>query len=436
MIKAIRLTLIVTATVLLLTLLTVLVLAFYALENEPLARQNTPVNHATVAEGKALVKRILSQVELAGDKGTTLAVTESEFGHLAQMGSHTFNRLNTDVHFDRTSINSRMSLQLLPNPAGEYLNLAFRVGQSSAGLSVDRLAVGPLEMPAAWLLPLAARLLDSLLPNKQASLLLASVRGFRLEGDTALFEVQPPPNVKAELKQVVKSLQATRLPRGESERVVRYYELLVATGRQENRRERSLSEFMMPLMKEATARSESGSAVAENRAVIWALAIYFSYGAMETLVGDLVSSERKLAFPAYRVTLGGRRDLMAHFIYSAGISLATEQGIGIAAGEFKELLDAGSGGSGFSFADLAADRAGIRFVGAATASESSARQLQQGLIANPGEAAFFPDVSGLDEGLSERQLQQQYGSVQSEHYRHQVDLIDRRIESAPVYRPL
>ena len=46
---------------------------------------------------------------------------------------------------------------------------------------------------------------------------------------------------------------------------------------------------------------------------------------------------------------------------SAGIKLIADSGISFAAGEFKELLDALSGGSGFSFADLAADRAGTHF---------------------------------------------------------------------------
>ena len=124
---------------------------------------------------------------------------------------------------------------------------------------------------------------------------------------------------------------------------------------------------------------------------------------------------------------------MAHFIYSAGIALATQQGIGIAAGEFKELLDSG-GGSGFSFADLAADRAGIHFVAAATSSESSARQFQRDMIVNTSESAFFPDIAGLREGLSEVEFEQFYGSIQSERYRAQVALIDQRIAGLVVYK--
>ena len=125
---------------------------------------------------------------------------------------------------------------------------------------------------------------------------------------------------------------------------------------------------------------------------------------------------------------------MLHFIYSAGITLATQQGIGFAAGEFKELLDSGSGGSGFSFADLAADRAGIAFVKAATASESGAQHLQQSIVAHKDESAFFPSISGLSEGLSAAQFRRMYGSTESQEYRSQVELIDERIARLPVYQ--
>jgi hypothetical protein len=118
---------------------------------------------------------------------------------------------------------------------------------------------------------------------------------------------------------------------------------------------------------------------------------------------------------------------MEHFLSSAAIALASQQGISLAVGEFKELLDSGEGGSGFSFVDLAADRAGIAFVTLATASESQARDLQEHVMAYASEVTFFPDTSGLVEGLSDEQFRAQYGEVQSLRYRQQVELIDLRI---------
>lgn len=409
-------------------------LAFYALEDKPLVERSVPVDYATIAAGKSLLKRIKIQVESADDLGTTLLVTEDELRHLAQMASHTIARLDTDLYFDSTSVNSRMSVQMPANPFGTYLNLGVQIGQSSDGIGIDRLSIGPLQVSGRWLLPLTARLADVLLKDKQASALLASVRGFRIEGDTALLRVAPPLDAKAQLQHAVRTLQASRFPPGEEQRVVHYYDSLVAIAEdQGDRQQQSLSVYLVPVMAEAAKRSAGSSAVAENRAALWATVIYFSNGAFEALVGKLVSSQRPLVGAPAPVTLGGRGDLMLHFLYSAGITLATQQGIAIAAGEFKELLDSGNDGSGFSFADLAADRAGIQFVTVATASEAAARQLQESLVANNGEAGFFPDTADLLEGLSEEQFRQQFGSVESEHYRKQLALIDQRIARLPVY---
>ena len=410
-----------------------LALAMIALEDRPLVPASQVVEYADVATGKALLKRILLQVETAGERGTTLAVDESELRSLTALGSRGLPWLDADLSLTPSAISQRMTIRVPPTPLGHYLNITLRLAQSRDGIAIEGLQAGALPLPGGWVLPAIAALADRLLPDSQVGLLLASVKGVEIAGDNALFRVQPPADVKARLKQTVRDVQAARLPEGEAGRVAHYYEFLVTLGRQAWRKSVSLDAFISPLLAEARRLAPGSSAQAENRAAIWALAIYFSYGSFENLLGDLVSSQRKLVFPAWQVTLGGRRDLMLHFVYSAGIALATQQGIGFAAGEFKELLDSGSGGSGFSFADLAADRAGVRFVEAATSSEASARALQESMARHQGEGAFFPDITGLREGLGEAQFRAAYGNTASAAYAREVALIDRRISRLPVY---
>ena len=433
MLNTLRWIILVTIALLLFAVCTAGALFLYALEEEPLVVRSGPADYATVADGKAFVKRIKIQVEASGVEGTTLTVTEAELDQLSKIGSHTFKWLSTDFDIEGYGINSRMSVQLPQNPFGAYLNLGAQVRPSSDGIGIDRLSMGPLSIPGRWLLPLAAQLADAILRDRQASLLLAGVSGIQIAGDTVLLMVSPPPDAKAHLKQAVRTLQAYRLPAGEEERVTHYYDLLAVEGARARGRSQSLSEYLGPLMAAAKERSLRGSAVAENRAAIWALAIYFSNGGIEALVGKLVSSQRDLVRSPYNVTLAGRQDLMTHFVSSAAITLASQQGISIAAGEFKELLDSGDGGSGFSFVDLAADRAGNQFVALATANEADARMLQNQLLANASEVSFFPDTSGLAEGLSDGQFRQQYGEVDSERYLQQVELIDRRIARTLIY---
>jgi len=410
-----------------------LAFAMIALEDEPVVSASQAVEYADVATGKALVKRLLRQVEAAGERGTTLAIAESELRSLATLGSRSLSWLDADLSFAHSEISHRMAIEVPPTPLGRYLNVSLTIPSSRDGIAIDRLQAGPISLPGGWVVPAIAALADLLLPDSQVGLLLASVKGVQIDGDSALLHVQPPADVKARLKQTVRDVQAARLPEGEAGRVAHYYELLATLGRQGRQARLSLDAFIRPLLAEARQRVPGSSAQAENRAAIWALAIYFSYGSFENLLGDLVSSQRKLVFPAWQVTLAGRRDLMQHFVYSAGIALATQQGIGFAAGEFKELLDSGSGGSGFSFADLAADRAGVRFVEAATASAASARALQESMARHNGESAFFPDITGLREGIGEAQFRALYGNTASEAYAREVARIDQRISRLPVY---
>ena len=76
------------------------------------------------------------------------------------------------------------------------------------------------------------------------------------------------------------------------------------------------------------------------------------------------------------LTMAGRGDLAQHFTVSAAVSAAAGAALADFIGLYKEIDDARRG-SGFSFADLAADRAGTRLGQLATATEESARRLQR-----------------------------------------------------------
>ena len=66
-------------------------------------------------------------------------------------------------------------------------------------------------------------------------------------------------------------------------------------------------------------------------------------------------------------TMLGRRDLAQHFVLSAFLAANSGTQAAEAAGLAKEVVDA-QGPSGFSFTDIAADRAGIRFAGSVSRS--------------------------------------------------------------------
>jgi hypothetical protein len=104
-----------------------------------------------------------------------------------------------------------------------------------------------------------------------------------------------------------------------------------------------------------------------------------------------------------------------------------------AVGEFKELLDAGRGGSGFSFADLAADMAGVKLAERLLDKSGDGWRAQTMLAETTDERVFFPVIGDLPEGLSQKQFELEYGDLKDPRYRLLVTEIEHRLTLLPLY---
>lgn len=129
-------------------------------------------------------------------------------------------------------------------------------------------------------------------------------------------------------------------------------------------------------------------------------------------------------------TLFGRHDLLQHFVVSAALTAARGAKAAEAAGILKELLDAQPGGSGFSFADLAADFAGIAF--AERLLEEPARLK---VLAEGGKLADFAlSPKGLPEGLSAVEFEKRYGKAKDRRFIEACDALKRRLRERPGFK--
>ena len=95
-----------------------------------------------------------------------------------------------------------------------------------------------------------------------------------------------------------------------------------------------------------------------------------------------------------------------------------------AAGLAKELVDAHSQ-SGFSFADLAADRAGIRFARGVIDKKLALPMLAQSFSV-PG---FMPSTKDLPEGLTATDVAAQFGSKDDARLLKQLRLIEEHAKN-------
>src|SRR5437764_557643 len=133
------------------------------------------------------------------------------------------------------------------------------------------------------------------------------------------------------------------------------------------------------------------------------------------------------------VTLAGRDDFPKHFLISAAIAAEAGSPLADAVGLYKEVDDS-RGGSGFSFNDIAADRAGTRFGEIASGSPERARKLSQALASGVKEGDFMPDVAGLPEFLPEAEFKRRYGGIGGTGYNKMMVTIETRVASRPLLR--
>jgi hypothetical protein len=168
-------------------------------------------------------------------------------------------------------------------------------------------------------------------------------------------------------------------------------------------------------------------AARENRAALMVLTLY----TMRLTMGELLPGEAHPASPsATEVLLQGRNDFAQHFLVSALLASGAGGRLANIVGIYKELSDS-DGGSGFSFNDIAADQAGVRF---GQRAQHDPVTLQARAVEGEDDGFFMPSVANLPEFLTPAELQKRYGGVGGPGYKRLMDGIEQSVSKLGILR--
>ncbi len=208
-------------------------------------------------------------------------------------------------------------------------------------------------------------------------------------------------------------------------RLHRYHTFLNQTNRQNSARAITLSEMLTKLMQETTRNPSHTDTKEEIRAAMLVAAFH-----VLRLPLKLIASEAAKWPPPVRVeiTLDGRTDFAMHFIASTVIAAYTDTILSDAIGFYKELEDARSG-SGYSFNDIAANRAGTSFATKIMESQSSAQKIRAAILAGIDDSDLMPYWVDLPEHLSEKAFLEKFGGTHTAAYQKLIHKIERRVSS-------
>ena len=332
------------------------------------------------------------------------------------------------VGLDSGSADFYYSLSLPENPLGKYFNLSTHLVQEGDRVKLKSIEFGDATLPG-WLLNPALGAGNLFLKNRFEEYrgAMAALREVELQQDAVHFVYQWDAELAEQIEQRGRDFL---LPEADRERIVAYYgeisqqsRLLSSTG--------SLATLLQPVFALAQERSEQrGDPQAENRALFLALGVAAREGSLESLLGR---EQAELPRPPakMRFTLVRRTDLSNRFTLSAAITATGGGALANAVGVFKEMEDS-RGGTGFSFPDLLADRAGVAFAEAALGSRAA--EIQRLMATKPRESDFMPGISNLPEGLQKMEFEGRFEDLDSASYAQLMDEIERRIASCALHR--
>jgi hypothetical protein len=403
--------------------LAVVVTAALAVEAAPAVAPRDDVAPADVDRAVALLRRHDPRQTPPGVlRGLVLAERDLDLlvGHAARraLGAHARVQLQPGGQAGRVAV-----LASAPLPGGRWLNVELQWRQTPALPVLERVRVGRVPVPAALALG-AART-------------LAAWRG--LPADELLRALDDVERVVIAPRRVVVSyrlgadtvsrLRAALVAPAQQERLRAYAERLAAVTWGVRGDEVSLAVLLPPLAALAAERSGRGDdAAAEHRAALLVLTLHATQRPWSLLVpgADAWRAPRPLA-----VTLQRRHDWALHFLVSAVVAAEAGTPLADAVGLWKELDDAKAGGSGFSFGDLAADRAGTRFGEVAV---REPRRWQARVAALRDEAEVMPPAGDLPESLGAAEFQSRYGGPDGAGTARLRAEIDARVDALPAWR--
>lgn len=315
---------------------------------------------------------------------------------------------------DRNAV-LRLSFPLNGSPLNGYLNLEATLVETTDLPRLQSVRIGKLSLPDTLTNMLVPQLVRWLRYSPEYRAGLDALRLVKMSPDELSIFYRWEGGLSDEVR-------ASVIDKDERERLLHYQSLLAANSRQYGAAV-SLAEVLPPLVRLASKRSVNRSILAENRALILVTTFYVLGISLERILPEAAGWPR----PARQtVTIDGRDDFAKHFMVSASIAAYADTALSDAIGLYKEVEDSRSG-SGFSFNDIAADRAGTKFGEKAVASESSAQQLQRRVASGLKDSDLMPAWSDLPEFMSEAEFKHRFGGIDAPAYREMMQKIEQRV---------
>jgi len=400
------------------------IIVFFGVSNEPDVKLGWALSHEDVIRAKKILHE---GSKTKPDEIGTIELSKDDLNLAANYLLNRYSKSAVDISLKDNKLKFIVTATLPENSFAKYLNVTLRLGNVDGNPlpTITKFKAGILLLPSS----LAAYVLDIIIRhsslNEYFILATRPIKAVRIDSEKITI------TYFSNLETLIQARNFLTQSDDPPTLTIYQQKLAEVIGQHDPKWRLSLADLIKPVFELAYQRSNTNNAIAENRAAIIAINDYVNKRETDQFLSSIAA---KLGVgKRYSAFLYKRTDLAQHFIASAALTASLNGQVSQVIGEEKELSDAIEGGSGFSFVDLAADKAGTRFGEMATSSPENARKIQKAMAAIKDYSDFMPDPRDLPEHMNEAEFKERFNSVNSPAYLEISRQIDARIAATPVY---
>ena len=399
-------------------------LAWLALEPQPHVEPGGRITRDDLVWAKQLFERSVPRARTS-DTLQTLELTEEDLNRLLNYAVvvRPVNGVLADLEHDKAALS--VTLRVPANPFGAYLNFSAEFISQDGMPTLVAMQAGSLPLPS--FLGRGVMLLAQIWLKRDPAYvaLMHSIQSIRVMENRLVMDYRWKPELLTLLER--KGAEVL-VGADEKQRLLAYASVVRRVMEAYPAKSQQPVHALVSQVFAHVAR-QGGNPAAENRAALTALGAYVAGISLPQLLEGRGRTTRRA--PSVLLTLYGRRDAAEHLLIAAAVAANGGGRLANALGLAKEEEDVVSG-SGFSFTDLAFDRAGARL--GVLSTDISGATMAERLAKIERDADLTPAFLDLPEFMTQTVFVRRFERVGSPAYLGQVNEIERRLDAHSLYQ--
>jgi len=412
-------------------------LVFWVLEDTPRVTGDTAPSSQEVVAARAFFHEAKAALDPANPTDF-IYTDEAQLNGVIKLGARLIPGFRGQVQVQAKDLTGHLSLPV-PYLRDKWINLSARLPSFEGQLALADVTLGPLSLPPALTLELLRIGANQTLGQNQGDRLVDVAQALRIEKTNLTFAINQETFGSATgtglIRGLFGALRGGNPPAPED--VMRHYTTLrQAMDAGQLPSEGSYLPYLHFTLGIAQQEAAEGRDIAEAyTAALFALTLACGAQDFTLVVGGLNDAldqlEDNWQTSCNKLTLNGRIDSRLHFTTSAAIQAASNRGVAVSIGEFKELYDSSKSG-GFDFTDIAANNSGIRMSN--TFMQTPAENWPARLTRLSRESDIIIPYEGIPQIMSGDAFRQTYGDMDDARYQTVLAQIETRIDRLAVHQ--